>query len=384
MTEFINKLSYWIQSVFIYIWLFLVLLIAALIGIAFKLLPLSGAIQALFLAVQSMLMFVLVLVTWWYARETARISKATEKQAEATKELVETAKKEAEDVRGRASKEYVKELITTVFYPLLGRCTEVKRQLDANNFSGCYFAGRYVTGWQELSGLPSDFDDEEAKVLAVDTSEGRQVFSFPEPSLGILSHRSYSSVEMGVWFRMPSFEDEHKDIIDHIKDFDSKQPKLNKLLRSLVVEIKKIVVPYVNSSMEEGLFLFYSEKEKRKFISYVAEICFNYLLMVKEFNVFLRDFDRNQAKVFWEEHKEDLINLLDKEHIQGQAAKIRHLSGELSEELSQICDSLETLETEYRDKHYITLSELPPFLLWQLYSKGVQYPTNSDFPARDL
>lgn len=99
MTKFTDNLSRWILSNFLYIWLFLVLLIAALVGIAFVKLPLSDAIQALFLAIQSMLMFVLVLVTWWYARETAKMSKSSSQAAKAAAEQAEASKKMGEEMR---------------------------------------------------------------------------------------------------------------------------------------------------------------------------------------------------------------------------------------------------------------------------------------------
>jgi hypothetical protein len=99
MAKFADKLSQWILSKFIYLWLFLVLLIASLIGIAFVQLPLSDAIQALFLAIQSLLMFGLVLVTWWYARETAKMSKSSEGAAKAAAEQAEATKKMAEEMR---------------------------------------------------------------------------------------------------------------------------------------------------------------------------------------------------------------------------------------------------------------------------------------------
>jgi len=99
MAKFADRLSQWILSKFIYLWLFLVLLIASLIGIAFVQLPLSDAIQALFLAIQSLLMFGLVLVTWWYARETAKMSKSSEGAAKAAAEQAEATKKMAEEMR---------------------------------------------------------------------------------------------------------------------------------------------------------------------------------------------------------------------------------------------------------------------------------------------
>jgi len=78
-----ERLARWILAKFLYLWLFLVLLIAALVGLAFVNLQLSDAIQALFLVVQTMLTFVLVLVTWFYARETAKISRSSEAAAKA-------------------------------------------------------------------------------------------------------------------------------------------------------------------------------------------------------------------------------------------------------------------------------------------------------------
>lgn len=99
MAKALDKLSRWILAKFLYVWLFLVSLIAALVGVGFALLPLSDAIQALFLAIQSMLMFVLVLVTWWYARETARISRSSEEAAKAAAEQAEASKKMAEEMR---------------------------------------------------------------------------------------------------------------------------------------------------------------------------------------------------------------------------------------------------------------------------------------------
>lgn len=308
--------------------------------------------------IQVVLMGVLIAITGIYAWRTHVISKAAKEQAEATRDLVEMTKQEAEDIRARASKEYVKELITTVIYPLLKRCAEIKKKLDTN-----YFAQDYKTGWPQVYGLPPELGDEEAKVLLIGTlEEGRQVFSFPEPSLGILVHRFYSGFDTNVWFRMPSFEEEHKNIADYVKEFDSSQPQLDKLLRFLAVEVKKLVAPYVNSTMGKGLFLAYSEMEKGRFISYVVEICFNSLLMIRDFSVFFKEFEREEAKKFWEENKENLLSLLDKEHVQEQVAKVQDFSKQLSGELIQIEQSLEALVEKYRSKCYITIAELPPFL----------------------
>lgn len=99
MAKFTDKLSHWVLSNLIYIWLFLILLIAALIGMAFMLLPLSGAIQALFLATQSLLLFVLVLITWWYARETAKMSKTSDEAAQAAVEQAKASNKMVEEMR---------------------------------------------------------------------------------------------------------------------------------------------------------------------------------------------------------------------------------------------------------------------------------------------
>ena len=99
MTKFTDNLSRWILSKFLYIWLSLVLLIAALIGISFANLPLADAIQALFLAIQSMFMFVLVLVTWWYARETAKMSKSSNEAAKAASEQAEASTKMVGEMR---------------------------------------------------------------------------------------------------------------------------------------------------------------------------------------------------------------------------------------------------------------------------------------------
>jgi hypothetical protein len=97
MAKALDKLSRWILAKFLYLWLFLFLLITAIVGLAFYLLPLSDAIQALFLAIQSMLMFVLVLVTWSYALETRRISRASQEAAKAAAEQADSSRKVAEE-----------------------------------------------------------------------------------------------------------------------------------------------------------------------------------------------------------------------------------------------------------------------------------------------
>jgi hypothetical protein len=82
---------------FPYLWLLvnllIVTLVVLLVALAFELLPLHYAIQTPFLAIQIMLMFMLVFVTWWYARETARISQSSEEAAKAAVKQAELAGK---------------------------------------------------------------------------------------------------------------------------------------------------------------------------------------------------------------------------------------------------------------------------------------------------
>lgn len=323
--------------------------------------------------IQVVLMGVLVIITGTYAWRTHVISKATEKQAEATKELVETAKKEAEIFRARSAKDYVKELIEAVIYPSLDGCTKAKRQLDTNNFAGVYFAGRYNTGWSQVFGLPSELDEEEAKVLSIGTSRGREVFSYPEPALRILSGGFDDTL-------MPGFESEHQEIADNMAKFDSSLPRLDKLVRSLVVEVKKLIAPYVDKTMGKGLSIFDSELDKGRFVSHLTEICFNHLLMTKEFGVFLRDFKHEPAKKFWEANKKDLLSLLDKEYIRERATNIRHLSGELSGEINKIIDSLESLVKKCRGKYYFAQKDLEDFFIWQMRRKFAQRAAESEPP----
>ena len=292
---------------------------------------------------QQMAMLALLLVTLIYAFATHEISRATTKQAEATVAL--------------ASREYVKEFIRLEIHPLLKRCTDIKKTLDLD-----YFGHDYETGWPEIYGLPSELAEEEAQVLNIGTHEGRKVFSYPDPSLGILQGRYYLPPDTSVWLRLQDLEDEHKEIADRIAGFDSEIPQLDKLLRSVAIEIKKLVAPYVSNLERERSIVVNSELDKRRFVSYIAEICFNYLLLTpKDFDAFFKQFERDQAKNFWEENKPELQTLLNKEQVSEKVNRLQELSNRLLKELTEICDSLEASEKKYRRQCYITFKELPPF-----------------------
>ncbi len=119
---------------------------------------------------EQMAILALLLITLIYAFATHQISKATTKQAETTTVL--------------ASREYVKEFIRLEVHPLLKRCKEIQKTLDLN-----YFGHNYETGWPQIYGLPTELGAEETKVLKIGVFNGREVFSFPEPSLGLLQGR---------------------------------------------------------------------------------------------------------------------------------------------------------------------------------------------------
>lgn len=293
---------------------------------------------------QQMAMLTLLLVTLIYAFATHQISRATTKQAEATVAL--------------ASREYVKEFIRLEIHPLLKRCKEVQKTLDLN-----YFGHDYETGWPQIYGLPSDLGEEEAQVLSIGTHEEQRVFSYPDPSLGILQGRYYLPPDTSVWLRLQELEDEHKEIAHRIASFDSKLPQLNKLLCSVAVEVRKLVTPYVSNLERKRPLEIHLELDKGRFFSYIAEICFNFLLLTpKDFEAFLNKFERDQAKGFWEENKSDLQALLSKEPVSDKVSGLKELSNRLSKEVSQTYDSLEAAENRYRSKCYITFQELPPYL----------------------
>ncbi len=75
-------------------WVYAWLGVAILLGVlsAAKILSLADALQV-------MLMYTLVTVTWWYARETAKMSKSSGEAAKAAVEQAEASKKMAEEVR---------------------------------------------------------------------------------------------------------------------------------------------------------------------------------------------------------------------------------------------------------------------------------------------
>ncbi len=293
---------------------------------------------------QQMAILALLLVTLIYAFATHQISRATTKQAEATIAL--------------ASREYVKEFIKLEIHPLLKRCKEVQRTLDLN-----YFGHDYETGWPEIYGLPLDLGKKETRVLSIGTHEERKVFSYPDPSLGILQGRYYLPLDTSVWLRLQELEDEHKEIAHRIADFDSKLPQLNKILRSVAMDIKKLVVPYMTNVERKNPLIFSSDLDKGRFVSYITEICFNYLLLTpKDFEAFFNKFNRDQAKRFWEENKSDLQALLDNKQVSEKVSKLKKISNRFSKEVNQIYDSLEAVENRYRSKCYITFQELPPYL----------------------
>lgn len=299
--------------------------------------------------IQVGLMFALVAVTVFYAWRTYKISQSSDKATKATAE-------QAKATVALASREYVKEFIRLTIHPLLAICNEVKKKLDLN-----YFGHDFKTGWPEIYGLPSELNEEEAKVLTIGTFGGREVFSYPEPSLGILKHRYYTAPAMNLFLRLQSLRDEHEQILKHVDDFDTKQLQLDNLLRSAATEVKRAVVPYVTNAKGEN-FQFNSELDEGRFVSYVAEICFNYLLLTpKDFDTFFKQFERNQAKDFWEQNKSNLQALLNTEEITEKVNRLKDFSNQLSTELSQIIKSLEDSEYKYRRECYITVEELPPF-----------------------
>lgn len=305
--------------------------------------------------IQAGLTFILVAITAIYAWRTHKISQSSDRAAKATME-------QAEATVALASREYVKEFIRLEIYPLLERCSKVKRILQTNYFApGLTGDLNYKTGWPERYGGAPELSKEEAKVLKIGVFNGGEVFSFPDPSLGILQGRLYSPPDMNVLLRLQDLRDKHKEVADRIAGFDSKLPRLNKLLRSIAVEVKKIVTPYISNLETKKPLVVHSELDKGRVFSYIAEICFNYLLLMpRDFDAFFKQFERDQAKNFWEENKSDLKALLSKESVDEKINQLKELSNRFFKEVSQIYDSLQACENSYRSKCYITFEELPP------------------------
>lgn len=294
--------------------------------------------------IQIGLMVTLVVVTAFYAWRTHKISRATTEQAEATIAL--------------ASREYIKEFIRLEIHPLLKRCKYVQKMLNRN-----YFGQDFGTGWPEIYGAPSEFSEEEAQILCIGTHQESKVFSYPDPSLGILEGRYYSPPDMSVLLRLRELEEEHKEIANRIASFDSQIPQLNKLLRKVAAEVKKHVAPYVSKMVTQSPVGSNSDLDKGRFFSHVTDICFNYLLLTPEdFETFFKQFQREQAKDFWEENKSELQDLLKKEQINGKVNELKKFSNRLYNEVSPICENSEAVENRFRSKCYITFEELPPLL----------------------